>query len=57
MKKKLLSITILAATALSATAVDKLLVVGDATWGGWSLDQTAVMVKLVLGKYSLQSML
>ena len=45
MKKKLLSITILAATALSATAVDKLLVVGDATWGGWSLDQTAVMVK------------
>lgn len=45
MKKKLLSITILTATALSAGAVDKLLVAGDATWGGWSLDKTAVMIK------------
>ena len=25
-------------------AADKLLVVGDATWGGWSLDRTSVMI-------------
>lgn len=26
-------------------AEDRLLIVGDATWGGWSLDKTSVMVK------------
>lgn len=28
----------------SLQAADKLLVVGDATWGGWSLDRTSVMI-------------
>lgn len=28
----------------SVQATDRLLVVGDATWGGWSLDRTSVMI-------------
>ena len=31
--------------AADATAAERLLVVGDATWGAWSLDRTSVMVK------------
>lgn len=42
MKKLLLTLS-LAALALSASAADKLMVIGDATWGGWSLDNASVM--------------
>lgn len=27
------------------SAADRLLIVGDATWGGWSLDRTSVMLR------------
>lgn len=50
MKLTLLKRFITAAAAFfallpQASAEDRLLIVGDASWGGWSLDRTAVMVK------------
>ena len=33
----------LAATVLTANAADRLLIVGDAVWGGWSIDNSIVM--------------
>ena len=34
----------LAATVLSANAADRLLIVGEAVWGGWSIDNSIVML-------------
>lgn len=51
MKKLLILCRFFAAVALSASyapqlsAADRLLVVGEATWGKWSLDRTSVMVR------------
>lgn len=49
MKKPILKLlALLASTWLSTAAIsaeDRLLVVGDATWGGWSLDKTSVMIR------------
>lgn len=44
--RKALVVTALALTAVSVSkAADKLLIVGDAAWGGWALDRTAVMLR------------
>ncbi len=50
MNKKLLKCALGLALAFvtassPAAAEERLLIVGDATWGGWSLDRTSVMVK------------
>lgn len=34
---------VLAATVLTANAADRLLIVGEAVWGGWSIDNSIVM--------------
>ena len=34
---------VLAATVLTANAADRLLIVGDAVWGGWTIDNSIVM--------------
>lgn len=35
---------VLAATVLTANAADRLLIVGEAVWGGWSIDNSIVML-------------
>lgn len=44
-KKMLFAVAATAGAALSGDAAENLFVVGDATWGGWSLDRTAVMIR------------
>ena len=34
----------LAAAVLTANAADRLLIVGEAVWGGWSIDNSVVML-------------
>lgn len=35
---------VLAATVLTANAADRLLIIGEAVWGGWSIDNSIVML-------------
>ena len=41
--KKIFCSLALAATVLTANAADRLLIVGEAVWGGWSIDNSIVM--------------
>lgn len=41
--KKIFCSLALAATVLTANAADRLLIVGDAVWGGWTIDNSIVM--------------
>ncbi len=44
--RRIIAVAILAITAnLTSLATDRLMVVGEATWGGWSLDRTSVMMR------------
>ena len=43
--KSILCCTLFVVGALSAKAADRLVIVGDATWGGWTLSQSTVMQK------------
>lgn len=43
--KKLIFVVLAALCAFPAAAADHLFVVGDATWGQWSLDRTSVMLR------------
>ena len=43
--KSLLCCALFVVGALSAKAADRLVIVGDATWGGWNLGQSTVMQK------------
>lgn len=45
LKSLVLSASVTMSGCLMAGAEDRLLIVGDATWGGWSLDKTSVMVR------------
>lgn len=45
LKRLWCAVTISATCFSAATAEDQLLVIGDATWGGWSLDKSSVMVQ------------
>ena len=44
-EKRIAALALSVCVVLAAGAAEKLLVVGDATWGGWSLDRTSVMVR------------
>ena len=41
--KKIFCSLALAATVLTANAADRLLIIGEAVWGGWSIDNSIVM--------------
>lgn len=41
--RKMFCSLVLAATVLTANAADRLLIVGEAVWGGWSIDNSIVM--------------
>ena len=41
--RNLLCSMALVATVLTANAADRLLIVGEAVWGGWSIDNSIVM--------------
>ena len=41
--KSILCCALFVVGALSAKAADRLVIVGDATWGGWNLGQSTVM--------------
>ena len=43
--KSILCCALFVVGALSAKAADRLVIVGDATWGGWNLSQSTVMQK------------
>ena len=43
--KSILCCALFVVGALSAKAADRLVIVGDATWGGWTLSQSTVMQK------------
>ena len=43
--KSILCCALFVVGALSAKAADRLVIVGDATWGGWNLGQSTVMQK------------
>lgn len=44
--RRIIAVAVLAITAnLASSATDRLMVVGDATWGSWSLDRTSVMMR------------
>ena len=43
--KSILCCALFVIGALSAKAADRLVIVGDATWGGWNLGQSTVMQK------------
>ena len=42
--RKMFCSLVLAATVLTANAADRLLIVGEAVWGGWSIDNSIVML-------------
>ena len=42
--QRFLGCILLAASALTANAADRLLIVGDGVWGGWSIDNSVVML-------------
>ena len=42
--RKMFCSLVLAATVLTANAADRLLIVGGAVWGGWSIDNSIVML-------------
>jgi hypothetical protein len=42
--KKIFCSLALAATVLTANAADRLLIIGEAVWGGWSIDNSIVML-------------
>ena len=42
--KRLLSCVAMATCVLTAHAADRLLIVGEAVWGGWSIDNSVVML-------------
>ena len=41
--KSMLCCALYVVGALTAHAADRLVIVGDATWGGWNLSQSTVM--------------
>ena len=41
--RKMFCSLVLAATVLTANAADRLLIIGEAVWGGWSIDNSIVM--------------
>lgn len=43
--QRFLGCILLAASALTANAADRLLIVGDGVWGGWSIDNSIFMLK------------
>lgn len=43
--QRLLGCMLLAASTLTVQAADRLLIVGEAVWGGWSIDNSIVMMK------------
>ncbi len=43
--QRFLGCILLAASALTANAADRLLIVGDGVWGGWTIDNSIVMMK------------
>ena len=43
--KSMLCCALYVVGALTAHAADRLVIVGDATWGGWTLSQSTVMQK------------
>ena len=42
--RKMFCSLVLAATVLTANAADRLLIIGEAVWGGWSIDNSIVML-------------
>lgn len=45
LRKNIVAALLVMLAAMTADAADRLLVVGDGVWGGWTLDRTAVMVR------------
>ena len=43
--QRFLGCILLAASALTANAADRLFIVGDGVWGGWTIDNSIVMMK------------
>ena len=43
--QRLLGCMLLAASTLTVQAAERLLIVGDGVWGGWSIDNSIVMMK------------
>lgn len=41
--RRVLSCVLFAACVMTANAVERLMVVGDGVWGGWSIDNSIVM--------------
>ena len=42
--QRLLGCMLLAASTLTVQAAERLLIVGDGVWGGWSIDNSIVMM-------------